>query len=264
MAYRFMDRFLELMQDEIETVVVNFSFFPEKDEIRSFTRQDPSELDVKDFHRRHLGNYYEHICAWQILSNREDVEDVLMDGFQGFRTRAWEDLRGDLDRLSMVHKGDQVDPMISASDLLMDLMQKEFEEEGRWIGKDEISDYLGDYSFDVSPEYLGNSLLAVLTPVENRHIPTHKIVREPVFMIIRPDTSKIGKKELMDSPQGVKLQNLVGDEDGSLKFYNSQEDKDKLGPGSKLVYVNEDGEREARLLVENYGYDADLVDFRQI
>lgn len=263
-AREFIADFESRIQDEIEKVIVTFSFFPEKDEITSFTDQEPSKLDVKDFHKRHLGDYYEHICAWEIFDTQGDVEKIVADGFQGYRTRAWDELRPNLDSFRMIHMGDQVSPLISTADLLLDKLQKDFEEKNEWIGKDQIKTYYQEQDFDIFAEYLGNSLLALLTPTKNRHIPTHKLVKEPVYMIIRPDTSKIGRKELIDSPQGIELQNQVFEENGSLKFYNSREDKDKLNFESTIVYVGEEGKDEAETLVNEYGYNLDLKKFRQL
>lgn len=263
-AYDFIEEFQSSIEKEIEKLIVVFSFFTDKKKITSFTEQDPSKLDVKDFHKRHLGDYYEHICAWNILDNQSDVEEILVDGFQGYRTRAWEELKPHLSNLKMVHKGDQISPIISTSDLLLQKMESDFQTRNQRIGKNEFKEYFEDYSFETHTEYLGTSLLALLTPTRNRHIPTHKIVREPVYLIMRPETSQIGKKELIDSPQGIKLQNKVQEEEGSLKFYNSREDKDKLKSESTLVYVGDDGEKEARTLVDSYGYDVNLVKFREI
>lgn len=263
-AYEFIEDFKSSLHEEIDTVTVIFSFFPEKEEVKSYTDQKPSKLDVKDFHKKHLGDYYEHICAWQIFSKQTNIERIIVDGFQGHRTRAWEELKDNISDLKMIHKGDQVSELISTADLLLEKMEKDFEKQNRWIGKDEIRDYFDEHDFNIKAEYLGTSLLAVLTPTQNRHIPTHKIVREPVYMVMRPDTSKIGKKELIDSPQGIRLQNEVCQEKGSLKFYNSREDKDKLEFDSTIVHVGEEGEKEARTLVESYGYDVDLTKFREI
>lgn len=263
-AYQFIEEFEEEIQEHIDRVTVIFSYFPGIQQIESYREQTPSSLDVKKFHKRHLGSYYEHICAWQIFSDQKNAEKIIVDGFQGHVTRAWEEIRPNLDKMEMVHKGDQVSEIISTSDLIMEKMENDFETKNIRVGKNEIKDHFNDKAFRINPEYLGTSLLAVLTPIKNKHIPTHKINREPIYMIMRPQTASIGKKELIDSPKGIKLQNNVTENSGSLKFYNSSEDKDKLELESKIVYIEEEGEREASILTKNYGYDIETVKFSDL
>lgn len=263
-AHRFIEEFQKEIEQHIDHVKTIFSFFPGKDEIESYREQQPSSLDVKKFHKRHLGGYYEHVCAWQIFNSEEEIEKIKLDGFQGHVTRAWLELDNHKEKLEMFHKGDQVSEIISTSDLLMERMEKYYDTRKEQVGKDELENYFMDNDFETSQEYLGTSLLAVLTPINNRHIPTHKIVKEPIYMIMKPKTESIGKKELIDSPRGIKLQNMVAENRGSLKFYNSSEDKDKLESDSKIIYIGEKGEKEASLLKDSYGYEIEIKDFDSI
>ena len=121
-------------------------------------------------------------------------------------TRFWEELQKNKGKVYMLNNGDQVKDIISLSDLMLAKLEQDLKERNITVGKKELENYFKKYGFETRTEYLGNSMLALITPIKNRFIPIHKITKKPSYLIIKPITQNIGKKELIDSPKGIKLQ----------------------------------------------------------
>lgn len=247
----------------IEDVKIVYSYFRERNKILSFRRSAASSsLPVKRFHKRHLGKAYEHICAWRAF--QEEAEKCICDAFNGYRTLAWEEMDEEkkLADLEMRYRGDQLSPVVSVSDMLLNLLKFYFESPDKYVYKSELSQFLDEFGLSGSPEYLGNKLLSLLAPIEDSHMPKERVVENPLYLFFKPDINQVQKQSIMDSPKGIRLRNRVSEEKGSIKFFHEGRDK-TLIEGSTLVYMDEKGKKDVEAL-KNAGYDVDILDFRSL
>lgn len=125
-TYRLSDELIKSIQHLIDSVYFSFVVLPSATiptiEVGGY-RSPKKEIPTFDFLRK-LSVYFSYITAWNYLGiESRQNEKILIDGFNGKRTSAWDDLERVTKPIIYPH-GDECNPFISTADMIASLTDK--------------------------------------------------------------------------------------------------------------------------------------------
>jgi hypothetical protein len=120
-TYKISDELLKSIQDLIDTVFVSYVILPSatipRVEVGGY-RSPKREISTFDFLRK-LSNYFAYITAWSYLNiQKRENEQILVDGFRGKMTYAWDDFLQKTTPVVYPH-GDECNVYISTADMIL-------------------------------------------------------------------------------------------------------------------------------------------------
>jgi hypothetical protein len=156
------DALLKQVQDQIETAYFSYVILPpaETPTIKVGGYSSPlTELTTFSFLKR-LSVYYSYITAWSYQAIEERRQDqLILDGFRGPRTYAWEDITSN-NKPQIYSHGDECNPLISIADIIAFLTDKKLYAAYKHLEPQSIEDVWTDYNFEKEVHYLTQNILS--------------------------------------------------------------------------------------------------------
>lgn len=202
-----------------------------------------------------LQSAYSYISAWKYYEENKTDEDILLiDHFQGSITAAWQSLQKRL--LDVYFKGDLCNPLISASDLLLGLIDDLLLKKCKTISQKEIKDILRQLKIDGETKFIRIDFIVPLKrdPIT---LDKKKHLHHPIYFLVKDKKPKDMDyrehlQQLEFSPVFDKLVNKACENDAAIKIYNELMDFLIFDRGDKIFYFEERGEGIAKSLHKQY------------
>jgi len=232
------------------------------------TRQIPTMEFMRDW----LSQYYVYVSAWKLtkcLKTRS--KNFLLDGFRGPITESWMDLSGN-NNVEIVNLGDECNAFVSTADLLARYIDEAL---GPFKINQETIENIGLKSKEYHVHYCFHNDLADLIPLyegvrskTGRQIDFANFWKKPTIYILKEESGIIREDTdwLRKTPFFNAVCNMAFDIDGSIKFYNKDEDK-LLSSGDKFVYYGPKGKEKAeemKKITEGLGIDIEIIYSRDL
>jgi hypothetical protein len=190
---------------------------------------------------RHLVNVFPVICAWRLMENLNSSRTQFhMDAFMGHNFEAYEELMESDFSKFVFTSGDCINPVISAADLLIALIDYRLEKNKKLLIFENLRPVLPEFGKKVLAFPISNTHLPKITPIEKKPLLPYNSIKRPVYWFFKGD-------DLMDS--GVlkrsktyrNLLDIVACRGGCVKLF-SKKDAENIRNGDMGVYMDSIGE----------------------
>lgn len=196
-----------------------------------------------------LIEYYTYIVTWKtskVASLRNT--NVYLDSFTGEYTKVW----GELCAHHQVHvmpKGDSCNPFISSADLVAKCIYEYLSQHHLRLEGSSIRSCLELYGAEGAHIfYVGNPDLEDIVPIKKEKINLVTYYKRPMVYICKEEIIKCESNFIETSPLWDKLLNFACSKDSGIKFMSYDEDYRNIKDGDYLIYLGEQGEKQATYL----------------
>lgn len=259
------ERFLDVIEDFIRSldnigVRINFCYsvfnssMLEDNKVKTYGTRGVSEkkMSISKFIDR-LYSYYSYVPAWKTskIVRLHDIQ-VMVDCFTGETTNAWKELRAHHSNIVVVPNGDQVNPFISASDIVTRYFNDKLRSNNIKLYSPNI-EMIGKYlelnhfkCFSVS-----NPDLNDIKPLSNSKVITQRYFPDMIYLI--REGSEIERKFNIDekstienSPLWTNLLNEAFRRGCGLKYLDSDHDLRSSRESRDIIaYYSDIGKKKA-------------------
>ena len=241
------DQLLQSVQDLIELAYFSYVIIPPKEvptvEVGGY-RCPKREVGTFDFLRR-LSVYFSYMTAWKYLgiSSRKN-EKIIIDGFHGKRTHAWDDIINKTSPTIYPH-GDECNPFISVADIIASLTSKKLWDNHLHLTPENIAQVWKGYSFDTDIHFLDRRLISKMKWYSNKHIDLASYYARPI-VFLKVDGYKT--KDLKELGIFPKVTILARQMNGCVQGFDKKLDSPKIKDGDIFVYAGVESEKLAHTL----------------
>lgn len=255
--YNIIQAFAKNISNEIEKIHVFYTLFSEKrqKEVKVYGRlskkkhiklSEPTRT-YEELRNKHLLNTFPSICAWKISQYfYPDTIEYHLDSYEGHINGAQEEIEQKGYARYVYTNGDCSNPVISTSDLLIDLLDTRLKEQNKFLLFDNIRPALPEFGDDVLVYPISNKHLPFVTPLEKVSINNLKVLKHPVFWVFKGEPL-IDSGTMKRSPLYRNLIDYAARQYGIVKMF-SKKDLDYFQPGDYGVYFNTMGKE----IIESY------------
>jgi len=258
---RMSDELLKSVQDLIEVAYFSYVVLPPRDvpiiEVGGYG-SPKKPLGTFDFLRR-LSVYFSYITAWNYLGveGREE-ESIIIDGFQGKRTPAWDDITSKLSPIIYVH-GDECNPFISIADIIAFLTDKKLYDNFFHLEPRYIEEVWKPYSFKTDTHFIDRRILSKIKWYSNEPIDLTSYYARPIIFL-KADGFKTEEIKKLDVYPEATL--YAKERKGCLQGYDEHIDSPKVKDGDFFVYAGEKSRQIALTLSDMYSIE--ILSFREL
>jgi len=249
--------FVENISDKIEKIHVFYTLFSEKHEkeVKVYGRLSRKEhiklseptRTYEELRNNHLLNAFPSICAWKLSHYlNPDTIEYHLDSHEGHINQAQEEIERKGYKRFVYTNGDCSNPVISTSDLLIDLLDSRLKDQNKFLLFDNIRPALSEFGDNVLVYPILNRHLPYITPLEPVPIDNWKVLKHPVFWVFKGE-SLIDSGTMKKSQLYRNLIDFAAGQYGIVKMF-SKKDIEYFKPGDYGVYLNIMG----RQIIESY------------
>lgn len=233
---------------------LNTKFLP--DGIKKYgTGRYPSETKKPMDFLNELNGYYPLIVAWKVskvayLKNT----NIYLDSFTGEYTKAWWELCAH-HSVHVMPKGDVCNIFISAADLVTKYIDEYLAQNHLRLDEPSIRSGLEVYGAkDAHVFYVGHPDLENIIPTKKEKINLVNYYKRPMIYICKEGIITRESDFIETSPMWDKLLNFACSKDSGIKFMSYDEDYKNIKDGDYLIYLGEQGKKQAEYL-RQLGYN---------
>jgi hypothetical protein len=255
------DQLLKSVQGLIESVYFSYVILPPKEtptvEVGGY-KSPKKEMPTFEFLRK-LSVYFSYVTAWKYLGiEGRQSEKILIDGFHGKRTPAWDDIVAKTSPITYPH-GDECNPFISTADILSFLTNKKLWDNYLHLTPENITQVWNGYSFSTDTHFLDKNILSKVKWYSDEHIELSSYYARPVIFL-KADGYKIDQlKELDVYPEATIL---ARQRKGCLQGFDKDVDSSKIKDGDVFVYAGEESMKTANTLKDIYKIE--ILPFKEL
>ena len=182
-------------------------------------------------------------------------QHFLLDSVSGYISKAWEKLITS-NHVHIVTRGDQCNPYISCTDLLLRAIERSLEK--KLINSDSIGDAISNLSHkqlqaEVQIFWITNPDIEMIRPIKKEPIIVDFFAQHPILCVFNEESVKKEITEIENSPMMQSIFNKAYELNGSVLIYSQEYATRILRENDIFVYYGEKGERAFRRL-KNLGY----------
>jgi hypothetical protein len=250
-TYAFSEKLLASVQKMIESVYFSYIVLPPaqtpKVEVGGY-RCPVKEIDTFDFLRQASG-YFSYITAWNYLGvESRKNETIIIDGFHGKRTPAWDDLLRQTTPTFYQH-GDECNPFIAIADVVAFLTDKKLWDNFLKLTPESTAEIWKPYGFDVVTHFLDKKILSKIKWYSDEHINLTPYYARPV-VFLKADGYKVDDLKKLDVyPEATVLARQLN---GCVQGFDKESDSSKIRDGDIFVYAGKDATKLAMTLQDMY------------
>ncbi len=246
------EKLLNSVQKFIDSVYFTFIVLPSakipKVPVGGY-RGPTKEIETFDFLRQ-VSGYFSYITAWHYLGieSREN-ETIVVDGFNGKRTPAWDDLLARCVPKIYQH-GDECNPFIATADIIAFLSDKKLWDGYLKLTPENLVEVWKGYTFNVeTPHFLDDKILSKVKWYTDDHIDLTEFYARPMIFL-KADGYKVDDlKKLNVYPDATILARQLN---GCVQGFDKESDSSKVKNGDIFVYAGEDSKKLATTLQDMY------------
>lgn len=232
----------ELLEIEwIETIqITETSLRTQWIELYGDDEGEAERMNSDDFMNNVLSSYYNVVSIWKYLENgrgrgrpTENRYNIMTDDFSGKVFPAWEEVGRSANSLRVIPQGDVTYPLLATADLVMGLLKQEVYP----LFAQNIYEHLKDRTVGyVDSDNIDDSELEDLVPHKNKSIRNELHYPSPTIYI---DRSGMPKDKLTSLDLFAHACRYAMMENGCVKFFEENQDRDFLSQDDVIVTLNE-------------------------
>ena len=255
------DKLLKSVQDLIESVYFSYVILPPKDvpivEVGGYGCPKKA-INTFDFLRK-LSVYFSYMTAWKYLGIESRTnERIIIDGFHGKRTPAWDDI---IERTSPIiyPHGDECNPFISIADIIAFLTNKKLWDGHLRLTPQNIAQVWESYSFNTDTHFLDKKILSKIKWYSNKHIALSSHYARPIVFLTVDDYKTEYLKRLNIYAEATIL---ARQKNGCVQGFDKAIDSPKIRDGDIFVYAGEESTKMARTIKDMY--EIEILPFKEL
>jgi len=255
------DQLLKSVQDLVESAYFSYVILPPKEipivEVGGY-KCPKKEIKTFDFLRK-LSVYFSYMTAWKYLGiEGRESETILIDGFHGKRTPAWDDIINKVSPIVYSH-GDESNSFISIADIVSFLTNKKLWDNFLRLTPENIAQVWKGYPFTTDTHFLDKGILSKIKWYSNEHIELSSFYARPI-VFLRADGYNMDQLKLLDVyPEATILAKQKG---GCVQGFDKGMDSPKVKNGDIFVYAGEESMKLANTLKDIY--DIETMPFKDL
>jgi len=258
------DRFIgEVITEDVRVNVVFSSFNTQR---LPKVRYYGGEMKTLKFLDK-LQTYYSYIPVWKVIQYRRLFGvNIFIDNFnESEETDAWRCMKNNQNRIHVVPKGDQCNPLISTADILLEYLDYAIKANHVRLDVCEIQKLLQElgisYAYVI---HVGSRDITKLVPMSKDKIPKKEDYHHPIVYVIPEGVIEKEKEWIERSRIYQYLLWYAWYIGGGLKFISSDKDYKLVDKQDHLVYLGKIGENKARYLSEVLDYTSNVIGINEI
>jgi len=260
-TYKISDELLKAVQHLIDSVYFTYVILPSASipEVEVGGYRSPTKtIDTFDFLRQ-LSVYFSYITAWNYLGiETRKNELILIDGFHGKRTPAWDDMIEKTKPMIYPH-GDECNVYVSTADMIASLTDKKLWDNFLRLIPENIAEVWKGYSFDVKVHFLDQNILSKIKWNSDEHIDLSEYYARPI-VFMKADGFKTDEiKKLTVYPEATMLARKLN---GCVQGFDKEMDSSKIKDGDVFVYAGKEAEALAATLKDLY--EIQILPFKEL
>lgn len=260
-TYKVADNLLKSIQHLIDSVFISYVILPSatipKVEVGGY-RSPKKEIATFDFLRT-LSTYFSYVTAWTYLNTcKRENERMLIDGFRGKITHAWEDFLNKTTPVVYPH-GDECNVYISTADMIASLTDKKLYDNYLRLTPQDVISAWGDYSFKVEVRFLDANTIPQISWLSDELIDVSYYHAKPTIFIKADGYTTDQIKKLSVYPDATLLARKLN---GCLQGFDKGTDTEKIRDGDVMVYAGKEAEANAMTLKDIY--DIQIMPFKEL
>jgi len=260
-TYRISDELLKSVQSLIDQVYFSYVILPSatipKVEVGGY-KSPKKEINTFDFLRK-LSVYFSYVTAWKYLGiEGRESELILIDGFRGKRTPAWEDIIEKTTPVLYPH-GDECNVFIATADMIASLTDKKLWDTYLRLTPEGITNVWKEYSFKVDVHFLDAHIISKIKWYSDEHIDVSTFQARPTIFINADGYKTEEIKKLSVYPDATTLARNL---DGCLQGFDKDTDTARIKDGDVFVYAGKNAEATATTLKDMY--DIQILPFKEL
>lgn len=250
-AYRMSDELLKSIQHLIESVYISYVILPSEKvphvEVGGY-RCPKRPIETFDF-LRNLSVYFSYITAWNYLGiESRKSEEIIIDGFHGKRTPAWDDLIARTSPIIFSH-GDECNPFISVADIVAFLTDKKLWDNYLRLTPENIAEVWKGYSFKVDSHFIDGTIISKIKWYTDEHIELSSHYARPI-VFLKADGYKTDDLKTLDIyPEATILAQKLN---GCVQGFDKKLDSPMVRDGDVFIYAGEESKKIALTLKDMY------------
>ena len=255
------DKLLKSVQDLIESAYFSYVILPPKDvplvEVGGY-RCPKKAINTFDFLRK-LSVYFSYMTAWKYLGvGSHASEKIIIDGFHGKRTPAWDDV---IKRTSpkIYSHGDECNPFISVADIIAFLTNIKLWDNRLRLTPQNIEQVWKGYSFKTDTRFLDKKILSKIKWYSNQHIELSSHYARPI-VFLTVDGYKTDYLKRLNVYAEATI--LARQENGCVQGFDKAIDSPKIRDGDIFVYAGEESTKTAHTLKDMY--QIEILPFKEL
>lgn len=255
------DQLLKSIQDLIESVYFSYVILPPKDvplvEVGGF-KCPKRVIKTFDF-LRNLSVYFSYMTAWKYLGiEGRQNEKIIIDGFHGKRTPAWDDIINKTSPIIYSH-GDECNPFISVADIISFLTNKKLWDNYLHLTPEHIAQVWEGYSFNTDTHFLDKKILSKIKWYSDKHIELSSLYARPV-VFLKADGYKTDHLKEFDVYAQATI--LAREKNGCVQGFDKKIDSPKIKDGDVFVYAGEESKKWANTLKDMH--EIEILPFKEL
>jgi hypothetical protein len=252
---------MDSVVDYVDSVFVSYVVLPPKDYPRiSVGGYRSSELKIPTFDfLRTLSNYYVYVTAWHYTADASNRDDqLLLDGFRGNQTYAWEDLRSQTE-LKVYSHGDECNPFISLADIFAFLTDKKLYDEYQKLDPASVEKVWSNYPFKVETRFLDHNVLSKIRWYTDSQIDYREHYAKPTIFLYSEGYNMENIKQFDVYAHATKL---ASEKNGCVRGFDRGQDSKYVKDGDYFFYAGQ----KAKVLGETLNdiYDITVLPLREL
>lgn len=261
-TYKISDELLRSVQHLIDTVFISYIILPSKTiptvEVCGYRS---AKIAIPTFNfLRNTSAYFSYLTAWGYLHNGyfDKKDKMLVDGFRGKITYAWEELQAETSPIVYPH-GDECNVYIATADMIASLTDKKLYDNYLRLTPKEITSVWEEYSFKVEVRFLDANIISQIKWNSNEEIKTANFHAKPTIFLKADGYNTSDIKKLSVYPDATMLACQMN---GCLQGFDKKMDSDKIRDGDVFVYAGKESEESAMTLKDIY--DIHAIPFKEL
>jgi len=257
----FSEKLLSSVHKLIDSVYFSYIVLPSaktpKVEVGGY-KSPKKEMDTFDFLRTASG-YFSYITAWNYLGiESRKNETLVIDGFHGKRTPAWDDLLARTTPRFYQH-GDECNPFIATADVVAFLTDKKLWDGFLKLAPENTEEVWKPYGFQVDTHFLDHKILSKIKWYSDEHIDLTSYYARPM-VFLKADKYKVDDLKKLDVyPEATVLARQLN---GCVQGFDKESDSSKIRDGDIFVYAGEDATKLAMTLKDMY--EIETLPFKEL
>lgn len=249
--YDILNAFVKEIAPHIEKVHVFYTLFSKKrlQNVKVYGRLAKREKiklatperTYEDLISQHLIQCFPVICAWRLMEYLSPKSaDFHLDSYGGHICEAQEGLEESEFKRFVYPHGDCSNPVISTADLLIDLLDKNLETQGKLLVFDNIRPALPEFGDNLLVYPILNKHLPKITPIDKKPVDTMSTIKHPVFWVFKGE-QLIDSGTMKRSEMYRNFLDYVAGHHGTVKMFEKGKDIDYVQKGDFGAYINTNG-----------------------
>jgi len=250
-TYRLSDELVKSVQDLIESVYFSYVILPSNKiptvEVGGY-KSPKIPIGTFDFLRK-LSVYFSYVTAWNYIGIEDRLDEkILIDGFQGKLTPAWDDI---IKRTTpeIYSHGDECNPFISIADVIAFLTDKKLWDNYLKLTPENITEVWKNYSFEIDVHYLDPSVISKIKWYTNEHIQLSPYYARPIVYLKADGYNIMNLKKISVYQKATIFARQLN---GCVQGFDKAMDSYKIKDGDIFVYAGEESKKMALTLSDMF------------